>query len=321
MGSRSKTMATYATSLLFFCLTTLFRGISSFSILYPGEIKVKALKHCLMQNKVAFPEYECNSLLEEKPCQKGEWLVLTLENDLEHNLPKFTCTKKPCGNDENMGMIESGKCKSMDDISDCSSANMELSQTPYGIAECACKDGYLPRFDENSNIVECIEELTQGHCKIGQKYSWNLDSEEPMCLWEDCSTVKDMTKGCEQEGYLPYFDENGKTQCYEEFSQGPCDEGEIFSLDWDSPHSVQCNTICEKNEVSVKQGLIGGLLNCPDGQQLDTRGVCKDVISASDIFTFRSGGPEGDKKKRSLNLKSSRNFRRFLRRYHKLRNI
>merc|ERR1712037_233425 len=125
-----------------------------------------------------------------------------------------------------------------------------------------------------------------------------------MCLWEDCSTVKDMTKGCEQEGYLPYFD-----------------EGEIFSLDWDTPNSVQCNTICEKNEVSVKQGLIGGLLNCPDGQQLDTRGVCKDVISASDIFTFRSGGPEADKKKRSLNLKSSRNLRRFLRRYHKLRNI
>ena len=87
------------------------------------------------------------------------------------------------------------------------------------VAECACQVGYLPRFDEDSNIVECIEELTQGHCKIGQKYSWNLDSEEPMCLWEDCSTVKDMTKGCEQEGYLPYFDENGKTQCYEEFSQ------------------------------------------------------------------------------------------------------
>ena len=89
----------------------------------------------------------------------------------------------------------------------------------FSLAECACKDGYLPRFDENSNIVECIEELTQGHCKIGQKYSWNLDSEEPMCLWEDCSTIKDMTKGCEQEGYLPYFDENGKQQCYEEFSQ------------------------------------------------------------------------------------------------------
>ena len=40
-----------------------------------------------------------------------------------------------------------------------------------------------------------------------------------MCLREDCSTIKDMTKGCEQEGYLPYFDENGKQQCYEEFSQ------------------------------------------------------------------------------------------------------
>ena len=85
-------MATYAISILLFCLTTLFLGISSFSILYPGEIKIKALKHCLMQNKVAFPEYECNSLLEEEPCKKGEWLVLTLENDLEHNLPKFTCT-------------------------------------------------------------------------------------------------------------------------------------------------------------------------------------------------------------------------------------
>ena len=34
-----------------------------------------------------------------------------------------------------MGMIESGKCKSMDDISDCNSANMELSQTPYGIGK------------------------------------------------------------------------------------------------------------------------------------------------------------------------------------------
>ena len=32
-------------------------------------------------------------------------------------------------------MIESGKCKSMDDISDCNSANMELSQTPYGIGK------------------------------------------------------------------------------------------------------------------------------------------------------------------------------------------
>ena len=89
----------------------------------------------------------------------------------------------------------------------------------FSLAECACKDGYLPRLDENSNIVECIEEHTQGHCNDGQKYSWNLDSEEPMCLREDCSTIKDMTKGCEQEGYLPYFDENGKQQCYEEFSQ------------------------------------------------------------------------------------------------------
>ena len=89
----------------------------------------------------------------------------------------------------------------------------------FSLAECACKNGYLPRFDENSNIVECIEELTQGHCKDGQKYSWDLDSEEPMCLREDCSTIKDITKGCEQEGYLPYFDENGKQQCYEEFSQ------------------------------------------------------------------------------------------------------
>jgi hypothetical protein len=272
-----------------------------------------------MQDKVAFPGYECNSLLEDKPCQKGEWLVLTLEYDLEYNLPKFKCTKKPCGNDENMGMIESGKCKSMDDISDCNSANMELSQTPYGIAECACQVGYLPRFDEDSNIVECIEERTQGHCKDGQKYSWDLDSEEPMCLREDCSTIKDMTKGCEQEGYLPYFDENGKQQCYEEFSQGPCDEGEIFTLDWDTPHSVQCNAICEPNEVSLKQGLIGGLLICPDGQEMDTRGVCKDVINASDFYTKKSSG-EG-KKKRHLNLKSSRNLRRFLRRYHKLRNI
>ena len=34
-----------------------------------------------------------------------------------------------------MGMIESGKCKSMDDISDCNSADMELSQTPYGIGK------------------------------------------------------------------------------------------------------------------------------------------------------------------------------------------
>ena len=32
-------------------------------------------------------------------------------------------------------MIESGKCKSMDDISDCNAANMELSQTPYGIGK------------------------------------------------------------------------------------------------------------------------------------------------------------------------------------------
>ena len=85
-------MTTYTISLLFFCLTTLFLGISSFSILYPGEIKIKALKHCLMQDKVAFPGYECNSLLEEKTCQKGEWLVLTLEKDLEHNLPQFKCT-------------------------------------------------------------------------------------------------------------------------------------------------------------------------------------------------------------------------------------
>ena len=69
--------------------------------------------------------------------------------------------------------------------------------------------------------------------------------------------------------------------------QGPCDEGEIFTLDWDTPHSVQCNAICEPNEVSLKQGLIGGLLTCPDGKQLDTRGVCKDVISASDIFNNR----------------------------------
>ena len=69
--------------------------------------------------------------------------------------------------------------------------------------------------------------------------------------------------------------------------QGPCDEGEIFTLDWDTPHSVQCNAICEPNEVSLKQGLIGGLLTCPDGQQLDTRGVCKDVISTSDIFNNR----------------------------------
>ena len=84
-------MTTYTISLLFFCLTTLFLGISSFSILYPGEIKIKALKHCLMQDKVAFPGYECNSLLEEKTCQKGEWLVLTLEKDLEYNLPQFKC--------------------------------------------------------------------------------------------------------------------------------------------------------------------------------------------------------------------------------------
>ena len=46
---------------------------------------------------------------------------------------KILHQKKPCGDDENMGMIESGKCKSMDDISDCNSADMELSQTPYGI--------------------------------------------------------------------------------------------------------------------------------------------------------------------------------------------
>jgi hypothetical protein len=85
-------MATYAISLLFFCLTTLFYGISSLSILYPGEIEIKALKYCLMQDKVAFPGYECNSLLEEKPCQKGEWLVLTLEKNLEYDLPKFKCT-------------------------------------------------------------------------------------------------------------------------------------------------------------------------------------------------------------------------------------
>ena len=85
-------MATYAISLLFFCLTTLFVEISSLSILYPGEIKIKALKHCLMQDKVAFPGYECNSLLEEKPCQEGEWLVLTFETELEYNLPKFKCT-------------------------------------------------------------------------------------------------------------------------------------------------------------------------------------------------------------------------------------
>ena len=69
--------------------------------------------------------------------------------------------------------------------------------------------------------------------------------------------------------------------------QGPCDEGEIFTLDWDTPHSVQCNAICERNEVALKQDLIEGLLICPDGQQMDTRGVCKDVISGSDIFDNR----------------------------------
>ena len=89
----------------------------------------------------------------------------------------------------------------------------------FSLAECACKDTYLPRFDEDSNIVECIKQFTQGHCKEGQIYSWNLDSEEPMCLREDCSSIKDITKGCEQKGYLPHLDENGKQQCYEEFSQ------------------------------------------------------------------------------------------------------
>ena len=94
-----------------------------------------------------------------------------------------------------------------------------LSYSITTVAECACKDGYLPRFDEDSNILECIEELTQGHCKDGQKYSWDLDSEEPICLMEHSSRIIDITKGCEQEGYLPYFDENGKQQCYQEFSQ------------------------------------------------------------------------------------------------------
>ena len=68
--------------------------------------------------------------------------------------------------------------------------------------------------------------------------------------------------------------------------QGPCDEGEIFTLDWENPQ-LHCNAICERNEVALKQDLIGGLLICPDGQQLDTRGVCKDVTSASEIFNNR----------------------------------
>ena len=60
------------------------------NVLYPGEMEKKVFKHCLMQNKVAYPGMECNSLLEQEPCAKGEWLVLTKEFD-KYGLPKTKC--------------------------------------------------------------------------------------------------------------------------------------------------------------------------------------------------------------------------------------
>ena len=75
----------------------------------------------------------------------------------------------------------------------------------------------MPYFDDNMNIIECIEDLTQGNCKDGEKYTWDLNTKVPTCMRDDCCTVENITKGCE-EGTLPYM-ENGIQTCYEEFSQ------------------------------------------------------------------------------------------------------
>jgi hypothetical protein len=161
--------------------------------------------------------------------------------------------------------------------------------------------------DRNHSLnyhTKCIKEFSQGPCEAGEEYSWNYETNKPECQDIEIVHTKYLETPC-KENLIPYTDRNGKIECYEENSQGPCKNNPIYIPDWESVDLVI--PLCGSQAVVLRQpSVIGGFSTCPRGKVKDTRGVCKRALK------FRKAGRKPTKKDTKRRRNRS-NLRRFLR--------
>jgi len=253
--------------------------------------------------------------LSQGPCKDGEWLVLdkTVHLDLSLEGSVGKCVPMPCEDMQNLIPDASGECQSVNDGSNCNGDNMEMLINPYGIGECNCKEGFLPWNNGTADEVKkCYNQYSQGPCKPDCKFTWDYDTDCPKCLKTEVAKLKDLRGTCKDPEVL-YPDRNGENHCYKLDTQGPCPEGELFIMEFNSRDTVK--PICVTNGFGLRSPLISGFLTCPEGKVLDTRGVCKDAYHT---FAPVSRSSHAHPK---MGLKRNRNLRRFLKKYHKLRSL
>ena len=173
--------------------------------------------------------------------------------------------------------------------------------------ECCCKENYLPTIDQNHSLnyhTKCIKEFSQGPCEAGEEYSWNYETNTPECQDIEIVHTEYVESPC-TENLIPYTNRNGKVECYEENSQGPCKNDHVYIYDLESLGMVK--PICVSKDIELRQpSIIGGFSTCPKGKVKDTRGVCKKALK------FRKAGRKPTKKD-TKRRRSRSNLRRFLR--------
>jgi len=266
---------------------------SSPFILFPDEIEQMReeagktyeswINKCTERDEMPFfnrllKTYECYPLLSQGPCDPGSWLIL------DKNQPnKAICTEELCTPEYDIDHVfYNAKCQDNHDLSICP-PHQELLTNAFGEGECYCMEGFLP-YIEKKESLECYPLLSQGPCETG---SWFiLDKNQPnkaICAEELCTTdnihhvfyngkcqdsheidmcgprkellTNDFGEGecyC-MEGFLPYIEKNESVSCYQEFLQGPCDQGQQYTFpdedtqDFEEPVCVP--TDCKSNEI------------------------------------------------------------------------
>ena len=123
-------------------LLTSVQCISSFKLIFPDELKIKKLDYCLDENKMPFDDgengFECYEVLEQGPCETGEWLVLDHNSESESN-PNTKCEKKNCDGIDQWLSTETGECQNIYDSLNCTDDSVEPILNPYGVGKFEIK--------------------------------------------------------------------------------------------------------------------------------------------------------------------------------------
>ena len=132
------------------------------------------------------------------------------------------------------------------------------------LGECHCQNDFLEHYDEQDRL-HCYEENSRGPCENGKVFVQPDEEEKngvlknPICS-DDC-----------QNNYLRYYDDQNRLYCYEENSQGPCENGNVFiqPIEEDENGALKDPT-CSK---FVIRDIFGHRCNYPNRR--DSSGNCR----------------------------------------------